>query len=399
MCFNRSSLLNAPQPRRIVWVPLVGNWLIDCHEHYVAEWVCLPCSAYKKWWGRCCRRSVLNQSAGLLIRSKQWVCLSEKRRSEKPGKWCFFSQINQDASLIWNVAFTALMHQYRSMKNVMRMFFIKRMFVCGSLVVLMNKWVFGLASLIHTRLLLNHQILLFLLIFGGKCCGSETSKTWIKSIVQVCSPWMRVRVCMCVCVLAYSTHAWIRRKEAKDLRVVQVYNHGLKMDLKCPHPLFLLEVRTSFKYLNDMYWCVTLNPFSRFINWRRKSGRIQSERLKLMNKRGQRELFKAICLKFCLVQHALHRKTSLHKIYEACLSNRKVHKTMLQTSAVAFVGSQWFSPSPWIGFWGLFVTQPKLTWHTQTVKSLFLNRFCHRSERRVAEGEQMSGEGSPSSRL
>lgn len=43
-CYKQSSLSNASGGSALFEIYL---WEIDCHEHYVAEWVCLPCSVYE----------------------------------------------------------------------------------------------------------------------------------------------------------------------------------------------------------------------------------------------------------------------------------------------------------------------------------------------------------------
>lgn len=84
--------------------------------------------------------------------------------------------------------------------------------------------------------------------------------------------------------------------------MVQIYNQGAKNGLKVLATVFfffLLKVKQSFKYLNDNAG-VTLNPFSRFINWSRKNEGNESEKFKPLNKRrgSEREKVRWKCVCF-----------------------------------------------------------------------------------------------------
>lgn len=58
-----------------------------------------------------------------------------------------------------------------------------------------------------------------------------------------------------------------------------------KNGLSARNPLFLLELKPTFKYLNDNAG-VTFNPFSRFINSCRKNEGNQSKKFKPVSKGG-----------------------------------------------------------------------------------------------------------------
>lgn len=58
-------------------------WKIDCHEHYVAEWVCLPGSVYETDGGSWRSRSVLNTSQQM---EKQWRTVFQKWQRNLTGQ-------------------------------------------------------------------------------------------------------------------------------------------------------------------------------------------------------------------------------------------------------------------------------------------------------------------------
>lgn len=157
-----------------------------------------------------------------------------------------------------------------------------------------NPFIGRLTALIRARSLLNHHIRLFCPLFNYSLehfvayVDFKGSDKISSARIYICAVQY---ICMCVCVQYTHVSTCIRGKGKRGSLSGAHLQLEAKNGLKVLTTVFffpLLKVKQTVKYLNDNAG-VTLNPFSRFINWSRKNEGNQSEKFKPLNRGGGRE--------------------------------------------------------------------------------------------------------------